>query len=299
MRFANRLLAALLALAPGLVVSVASASNGCGPGQGDDGTDVSTIVLQCASHHSGSSSAPGLAAGAMQRTTASAVRYTYVWVPTCPGASPTDPNIAEMDCRAAHSCVNPKLISMSLYALQLTGKNGQPVNGGWSYLGSECRNPKDAGPTQQPRLLTWTDVLSAIRQVGVPGASVKSPAYTLVNLKTTFYTDPATIDRPLTIIGYNVDVHVKPSTYTWHWGDGSTETTDTPGRPYPSTDVTHTYVHATDPGHVLQLSVDVTYTARYQVDGGDWQDIPETLTIAGQPEPLPVKQASAVLVAGH
>lgn len=188
---------------------------------------------------------------------------------------------------------------MSLYATQLTNAAGNPVNTGWTYLGSDCRSAKDAGPTRQPRVLTWTDVMSAIRQVGVPGAQVQGPRYTLVNLDTTFYTEPSTIDRSLVIIGYNVDVDVEPSTYTWHWGDGSTGTTATPGRPYPSADVTHTYVHATDDGQPLQLSVDVTYTARFRVDGGDWRDIPETLTISGRPRDLPVKQASAVLVAGH
>ncbi len=188
---------------------------------------------------------------------------------------------------------------MSLYAMQMTNAAGNATPDGWTYLGSECRKPSDAGPTQQPRVLTWTDVLSAIRQVGVPGASVRGPDFTLVNLKTTFYTVPTIIDRPLTIIGYNVDVHVSPSTYTWHWGDGTTGTTDTPGHPYPSTDVTHMYVHATPPHQPLQVSVDVTYSARYRVDGGAWQDIPQALTITGEPRNLPVKQASAVLVAGQ
>ncbi len=186
---------------------------------------------------------------------------------------------------------------MSLYAMQVTNARGNQVNGGWSYLGSQCRNPKAAGPTQQPRILTWADVLAAIRQVGVPGAIVNGPDYTLVNLRTSFYTTAPNVDRNLTIIGYGVAVHVEPSTYTWHWGDGSTERTDTPGHPYPSTDVTHTYLHATPEGQPLQVSVDVTYTARYRVDGGGWQDIPETLTIAGDPRSLPIKQASAVLVA--
>jgi hypothetical protein len=92
---------------------------------------------------------------------------------------------------------------------------------------------------------------------------------------------------------------VTPSSYTWHWGDGSTSTTTTPGRPYPSTDVTHTFEHATRDGPALQVSVDATYTAQYRVDGGPWLRIPDTLTIAGPSTSLPVKQASAVLVADN
>ncbi len=227
----------------------------------------------------------------------SGVSHSYIWVPSCPGALPSDENVGELDCPAAHSCADPQLMSMSLYAMQLTNPAGQPIQRGWRYLGSECRDPKDAGPTKQPRVLTWMDVLNAVRQVGVPGASVEAPDYTLVNLKTTFYTEPTTVERSLTLIGYDVDVRVEPSTYTWHWGDGSSETTDTPGHPYPSTDVTHMYLRATAPNQALQLSVDVTYTAQYRVDGGEWQPIPEALTIAGAPTDLPIKQASAVLVA--
>ncbi|MGA9344403.1 MAG: hypothetical protein WBV37_04800, partial [Nocardioidaceae bacterium] len=67
--------------------------------------------------------------------------------------------------------------------------------------------------------------------------------------------------------------------------------------PYPSTDVTHTYEHATH-GPIL-LRVDTTYTAKYRIDGGGWQQIPSRLTIAGPTTRLPVKQAAAVLVAGE
>lgn len=255
-----------------------------------------SLIIECQIHyiHPGNPAVP-----VSPTTPGDGATYAYVWLPNCPGALPGDEGIGELDCPAAHSCGNPQLMSMSLYSMQLTNASGQVVSGGWHYLGSQCRNPKDAGPTQQPRVLTWTDVLTAIRQVGVPGASVESPNYTLVNLDTTFYTQSTTLDRALQIIGYNVDVHVEPSTYTWHWGDGSSETTNTPGHPYPSTEVTHTYSRATPPSGALQLSVDVTYTARYSVDGGEWQDVPEALTISGASTDLPVKQASAVLVAGN
>jgi hypothetical protein len=255
-----------------------------------------SVIIECQRNvHHGRGAEPS---ADMVNSSGSAT-YSYVWVPNCAGALPSDHGIVGIDCRAAHSCTDVRLISMSLYARQLTDASGRTIKDGWTYLGSECRNPSDAGPTKQPRTLTWSDVLSAIRQVGVPAASVRGPRYTLVNLDTTFYTDRATIDRPLTIIGYDVEVHVQPSTYTWHWGDGTGETTDTPGRPYPSTEITHTYDHATASSQPMQLSVDVTYTARYRVNDGDWEEIPQALTIAGQPTSLPVKQASAVLVADN
>ena len=153
------------------------------------------------------------------------------------------------------------------------------------------------GPANQRRALTTGDIISAVRRVGVPAAAVEAPRYTLVNLKTTLFTKPPSINRSLTIIGYNVDVEIRPASYQWQWGDGSSTTTSTPGKPYPSTEVTHTYVHATDKGETLELSVDVTYEARYRVDAGPWQTIPDVLTIPGASTSMPVKQASAVLVA--
>jgi hypothetical protein len=188
-----------------------------------------------------------------------------------------------------HTCPDPALVLFALYS--------QAPGQGWSFEGSECRDPADIGTVR--RSLTWQDVVSAIRRVGVPAGRVTAAGYTLVNLETTFYTEPQTITRTLSIIGYTVDVEVTPSTFTWHWGDGESLTTDSPGAPYPSTDVTHTYLRHTQRGHPLELSVDVGYTARYRVDGGAWIDIPETITVTGPAASLPVRQASAVLVEGH
>lgn len=161
-------------------------------------------------------------------------------------------------------------------------------------VGTQCMDPADIPAAQ--RALTVQDVLSAIRRIGLPAAEVRGPAYTLVNLRTTFYTEPQTIDRSLDIIGYDVDLHVEPTSFTWSWGDGSATVTSTPGRPYPSTDVTHTYTHATDDGESLRMSVEVAYRARYRVDGQDWIDIDEPITVAGPARSLPIRQASAVLV---
>jgi hypothetical protein len=217
-----------------------------------------------------------------------------MWLSACPGAQPDRPSAPARDCGAAHTCVNPMLLQLALWIRQTSDARGAPINGVWHVDHIECRPPSDAGPVR--RQVGWVDVVDAVRRVGIPPGDIHAPHFTLVNLETTFYTRPHRIDRVLRILGYAVDVEIHPSRYTWHWGDGTSQTTATPGRPYPSHDVTHTYRHATETNHDLALSVDVTYTGRYRVDGNAWTAIPQPITISGPPTALPVKQASAVLV---
>jgi len=224
-------------------------------------------------------------------TASDTVSTAYRWVPYCGHAAPNDPNAGDVNCAGAQNCADPRLIVMALFSIQM--RNGVPA-GPWQFERIECRDPTTPD-NEQVRTLTPADVLSAVRRVGLPVGEVETPAYTLVNLETTFFTEPQHLDRTLEIIGFTVRVQAEPVGYTWHWGDGTTTETDTPGRRYPSTDITHTYVHATDDGDRLALSVDVTYAARYSVDGATWIDIPETITIDGPTTSIPIKQASSVL----
>jgi len=219
--------------------------------------------------------------------------YQYTWLPTCPNARPGVPGSEEINCRLAHSCDDPLLLLQSLWG-KIVDKAGD-VLVSWHYLTSECRDPSKVGPTER-RQLSWSDIRDALKRIGVPPAEVEGPDYTLVNLETTFYTRAGAFDRSFRLLGFHVDVHITPASYIWHWGDGSTTTTQRPGRPYPAKDVTHTYRHATDPGVALPLRVDVAYRAQFRIDDGDWSSVNDQLVIAGATRQLPIKQASAVLV---
>jgi len=137
-------------------------------------------------------------------------------------------------------------------------------------------------------------VLEALRRLGLPAVRTHTQPEdkTLVNFDTIFYAEPTTFRRTITLLGQQVDVEATPARFTWRPGDGSVRTTTTPGRPYPAKDVTHRYEQA---HRTVQASVDVTYTARFRVAGGAWQDIAETITISGPPTPLRVAEATPVL----
>jgi hypothetical protein len=250
-------------------------------------------IAECVRRY-GQPDAPGSSGpqGALEASNLST--YQAEWLPACAAANPSIAGSASQSCPQAHSCPNRDQIQMALWLRQTRSANGDPLRQGWTIDHFECRSLADAGPVR--RQVGWVDVVDAVRRVGIPPGDIHAPHFTLVNLETTFYTRPHRIDRVLRILGYAVDVEIHPSRYTWHWGDGTSQTTATPGRPYPSHDVTHTYRHATETNHDLALSVDVTYTGRYRVDGNAWTAIPQPITISGPPTALPVKQASAVLV---
>ncbi|HET8559825.1 MAG TPA: hypothetical protein VFL69_04860, partial [Marmoricola sp.] len=138
---------------------------------------------------------------------------------------------------------------------------------------------------------------NAIRRIGLPQLSVhiQPQGKTLVNFDTNFYVDPQQFSRTLTLLGQSVDVEATPTGYTWLHGDGTSATTTEPGEPYPDLGVTYAYPQA----ETVAPSVQVTYTARFRVGGGAWQQIPGTVTVEGPPTNLAVVEGTGVLSGDH
>ena len=137
-------------------------------------------------------------------------------------------------------------------------------------------------------------VLSALRRVGLPALTthVQPSDKTLVNFDTIFYTEPQPVDLQLTILRQAVEVEARPTSYRWVFGDGSQVTTDSPGAPYPSKDVTYRYL---DADVTVHPHVEAVYSARFRVGGGDWQDIGETVTTVGPPAELRIVEGTPLL----
>ena len=86
-------------------------------------------------------------------------------------------------------------------------------------------------------------VLEALRRIGLPAleAHTQPETKTLVNFETIFYTRAAGVHADDHLVDQQVDVEARPSSFTWHHGDGTTATTTSPGAPYPAKDIVYEY----------------------------------------------------------
>jgi hypothetical protein len=153
----------------------------------------------------------------------------------------------------------------------------------------------ETAPAPSRRQLTAGEVRRAVSEIPMPAlrVTVQPGGRTLVNVPTILHTDPRPVRESITLLGHDIDVEARPTSYTWHHGDGTSRTTTRPGRPYPAKDVTHTYQRTADQ---VSIRVDTTYTVRYRVDGGAWTPLGQPLTATGAATPLEVAEAAPVLV---
>ncbi|MFC6161014.1 PKD domain-containing protein [Kribbella jiaozuonensis] len=148
----------------------------------------------------------------------------------------------------------------------------------------------------RPEDVTWEQIRSETKNVLFPGLSVKvqPDGRTLVNLDTIVYTEDSKVSTTtVTLLGFPVVVEATPISYTWSFGDGSPAlTTSTPGKPYPSKEITHKYMKRGD----ASLTLTTNYAARFNVADTGWQYVNGTVPITGPATPLLVREAVPVLV---
>jgi hypothetical protein len=211
----------------------------------------------------------------------------YQWLSVCatPGQSSTISS--EVECAAALTCPEPE---QRLYRLWGRGAS----TGAWSPLSTQCFGETPEAPNVPRPQVTPALVLREIQRIGLPTlqAMTQPEGKTLVNFDTIFYTQAQRFTATVTLLGRQVDIVAEPTSYTWHHGDGRTTATSTPGAPYPSREITYRY---SDAQTTVRPRVDVTYSARFRVNGGAWQDIDETVTITGPEGSLRVSEARGSL----
>ena len=161
-------------------------------------------------------------------------------------------------------------------------------------VGEVCLTTDEAG---QLGVITTAMVAREFRRLTWPSSPlvVQPPGgRTLVNFETNFSTtNTAPSSQTVVLLGQQVEIEATPTSWVWHFGDGVSDTSKTPGALYPDLEITHTYL---DADQAVAPSVDTVYTGRYRINGGPWQQIPETLTVPGAAVELEVVEAEPVLV---
>jgi hypothetical protein len=155
--------------------------------------------------------------------------------------------------------------------------------------------PTERVEPTRPRieLITTELVLSEIRTLDFPASMVhlQPRGKTLVNLDTNVYADEKAVQRTLTVLTWPVTIKASPTSYTWHFGDGTTRTTAGPGAPLPDGGVSHKYLRR----GMVAVRVTLNYDAWYQVAGGEWANA-GIVSIPGPSTPALVCEARPVLV---
>jgi hypothetical protein len=212
----------------------------------------------------------------------------YIVTPASSGDGPTWTYLPSCGAGGHYVCYEPTICSRGeteglLYDVLRDGE----------FIGQTCVTDQEAAEQEQ---VTPGRVLRAFRRLSWPQSDlvVQPPGgTTLVNFPTNFYTDNATPTRQqVTLLRQRVLIEATPTTYTWHYGDGASASTDIPGAPYPTLAVTHDYLSV----DTFRTRLDTTYTGRYRLNGGPWITIPETLTVTGASQPLETIEASPTLV---
>ena len=220
--------------------------------------------------------------------------YTYEQVRYAPECRSTGSAGGSSGCVEVRNCPGGTP-SYGMFTRTVVVTDGTETAGPWAFVGWRCRTDTGvvvAGPVLPE--VTWQMVLREVQRVGLPSLEVRvQPAgRTLVNFDTNFYAEPEAFERQLTLLGQGVEVRAEPVEFAWSFGDGTTDATESPGAPYPDLEVTHAY---SDADVTVEPSVDVTYSAQFRVGDGEWQEIPETVTIGGSPVSLRVVEATPVL----
>jgi len=169
------------------------------------------------------------------------------------------------------------------------------------YTPTEVATVDGAAPASPaPPRITPAMVLRAFERVPLPDSElvVQPPGgQTLVGLDTIFSTDAEGFTETVTLLGREVELDITPTSYLWRHGDSTEQTTDWPGQEWRRSRSEGRYVtHLYEDRMRVTTSVDTTWSARFRVDGGAWEEVPGTVTIEGDPSPLRVRSASPHLV---
>jgi len=122
-----------------------------------------------------------------------------------------------------------------------------------------------------------TIALELLNHLPIPDIAIEAnPATGLVALPSWFWIDGydgSAIRSSDALSGVEVDVEIRPLSYRWSFGDGTTAETTSLGQRYPAeSDIQHVYeLSSLTAGGAYNITVEVTFAAQYRVNGGAWE----------------------------
>jgi hypothetical protein len=172
-------------------------------------------------------------------------------------------------------------------------KSDSPPKSGCTYSGMYivCPTP---GPAPSGAVFTPGLAQSAVENLPMPALelNVQPDGPTLVNAPTLFYTEPEPFSTSIDLLGHTIEVRAEPVSFIWVHGDGTSQSTSTPGKPYPNRDVAHRYMKPED----VSARVDTVYEVEFSIDGDGWESLDAPLIAAGPSTSVEVQEAAPVLV---
>jgi hypothetical protein len=114
-----------------------------------------------------------------------------------------------------------------------------------------------------------------------PSIVMEPDGFFLRGLPANFIASAATNAHDGTLLERPVSVRFSPSTYSWDWGDGSSDTFSTPGSTWE--DLGLPRFTATDTSHVFEergpttVALSVAYAVKVSVEGGEWIHVAGTV----------------------
>ncbi|MBY6060541.1 hypothetical protein [Microbacterium esteraromaticum] len=166
----------------------------------------------------------------------------------------------------------------------------------WEHVERGEDDPEDSTPAIPE--VTITDLASFSPD---PGTLTGEPDNLgVAGLPTNFTTDTAEHTRDGELFGFPIRVRFTPITHTFHYGDGQSQASDTPGASWDAldqaqftpTDTSHTYAER----GTYHARVDTAYSAEIDLGVG-WFPLTGQLDIPGAPQTIRIYEAHTALVA--
>ncbi|WP_051681555.1 PKD domain-containing protein [Cellulomonas sp. HZM] len=119
--------------------------------------------------------------------------------------------------------------------------------------------------------------------------------WVLVNKETIVYTDDVTQELTTEVLGQKIDVEADAQSWTWNWGDKTTDLTTTEaGKPYPHQTLWHTYQQL----GTVHVTLTATWKGRWRLHGHTtWHDVLGTAQTTATSDPFEIRELRSRLVA--